>query len=162
MNATQVNPAELSATGAASLPGHSTHLTTRFGEVQVADDSVIGFPEGLIGLGGSSYALLSTDAGSPFMWLQSLEDPAIALPVTNPHRFFKDFAVELADGDAERLGLDETEPVDVFVTVTASAATAEFTVNLKAPILIWKGEGHQLINQAPGVAVKTPLFGQPA
>ena len=82
-------------------------------------DSIIEFPDGLIGLGGSRYALLSTDAKSPFLWLQSLDDDAVALPVTNPHRFFKEFVVELADGDAESFGFDDGVPADVYVTVTA-------------------------------------------
>ena len=124
-------------------------------------DSIIEFPDGLIGLGGSRYALLSTDAKSPFLWLQSLDNEAVALPVTNPHRFFDEFVVELAGRqEAERLGFADGEfPADVYVTVTASSVLTDITVNLKAPILIRDGKGHQLINQgATGAAVKTPLF----
>jgi flagellar assembly factor FliW len=135
-----------------------TFSTSRFGEVEVIVDSIIAFPDGLIGLVGNRYALLSTDADSPFLWLQSLDDPATALPVTNPHRFFKDFAVELADADAEQFGLDDGVPADVYVTVTASSVVTDLTVNLKAPILIRDHRGHQVINQAAGVKVKTPLF----
>jgi flagellar assembly factor FliW len=135
-----------------------TYPTSRFGPVDVIVDSIIEFPDGLIGLGGQRYALLSTDANSPFLWLQSLDDPGVALPVTNPHRFFKEFVVELADGDAESLGFDDGEPSDVYVTVTASGVVTEITVNLKAPILIRDGSGHQVINQRDGVAIKTPLF----
>ena len=94
--------------------------SSRFGTVEIAPDSVVEFPDGLIGLGGSRYALLSTDADSPFLWLHSLEDPRIALPVTNPHRFFSDFAVELNDEDVARLGFDDDGAVDVYVTVRAS------------------------------------------
>ncbi len=139
-------------------PETERHETSRFGEVAVIAESIVAFPDGLIGLGGSRYALLSTDARSPFLWLQSLEHPAIALPVTNPHRFFKGFAVELADADAENLGFDDGVPADVYVTVTASSVLSEITVNLKAPILIRAGAGHQVINQRDGAAVKTPLF----
>jgi flagellar assembly factor FliW len=157
MNATPVRPA---ATAGTAEPGHTVHHSARFGEVQIADDSVISFPEGLIGLGGSSYALLSTDPASPFMWLQSLDNPSIALPVTNPHRFFATFSVELSDGDAERLGLDQGDAADVLVTVTASSTPSEVTVNLKAPILVHDGRGYQVINQADGSVVKAPLFPQ--
>jgi flagellar assembly factor FliW len=135
-----------------------TYPTSRFGAVDVIVDSIIDFPDGLIGLGGRRYALLSTDASSPFLWLQSLDNPGIALPVTNPHRFFKEFVVELADADAESLGFDDGVPADVYVTVTASSVVTDITVNLKAPILIRDGKGHQLINQHAGAAVKTPLF----
>jgi flagellar assembly factor FliW len=159
MNATSVY-----ADGAAVTPVEGDavpterHQTSRFGEVEVITDSIIAFPDGLIGLGGSRYALLSTDAKSPFLWLQSLDNPAIALPVANPHRFFKEYLVELADADAQELGFDDGAPADVYVTVTASSVLSEITVNLKAPILIRDGAGHQVINQRDAVAVKTPLF----
>jgi flagellar assembly factor FliW len=157
MNATSVFPR-----GASADDDHGnrteTFGTSRFGPVDVLVDSIIEFPDGLIGLGGSRYALLSTDPGSPFLWLQSLDNESVALPVTNPHRFFKEFAVELMEGDAERIGFDDGLPADVYVTVTASSNVNEITVNLKAPILMRDGRGYQLINQREGVAVKTPLF----
>lgn len=135
-----------------------TYPTARFGPVDVIVESIIEFPDGLIGLGGSRYALLSTDPSSPFLWLQSLDNESIALPVANPHRFFGDFVVELTDSDAALLGFDDGVPADVYVTVTASSVVSDVTVNLKAPILIRNGHGHQVINQHEGAAVKTPLF----
>ena len=76
--------------------------SSRFGRVEIDPGSVIEFPDGLIGLSGSRYALLARDPDTPFLWLQSLEDPALALPVTNPHQFFSQFTVEVTDEDAER------------------------------------------------------------
>jgi flagellar assembly factor FliW len=157
MNATSVY-----TPGAAAQDGHEpqteSYPTSRFGAVDVLVDSIIEFPDGLIGLGGSRYALLSTDAKSPFLWLQSLDNATVALPVTNPHRFFQNFAVELIEADAEKLGFDDGRPADVYVTVTASNVVSEITVNLKAPILIRDGSGHQLINQSDTASIKTPLF----
>lgn len=132
--------------------------SSRFGTVEIAPESVLDFPEGLIGLGGHRYALLAREPDSPFLWLHSLEDPTLALPVTNPHRFFTDFSVELNDGDAERLGVDTSLSVDVYVTVRAAPALEEFTANLKAPILISDGHAHQVINQAKGAEIRAPLF----
>ena len=132
--------------------------STRFGSVQVDPGSVLEFPEGLIGLGGSRYALIGNDPDAPFLWLQSLEDPGLALPLTNPHRFFADFAVEVVDEDAERLALDASTAMDVYVTVRAAPALEEFTANLKAPILVRSGQAWQVINQAPGCELRVPLF----
>jgi flagellar assembly factor FliW len=133
--------------------------STRFGQVEIDPSRVVEFPDGLIGLGGSRYALLAAEASSPFLWLQSLDDPALALPVTNPHQFFSSFSVELSDDEAERLGLDDVTAVAVYVTVRAAEALEDFTVNLKAPILVWSGRGHQVINQAPGCELRAQLFG---
>ena len=132
--------------------------SSRFGHLEIDPGSVIEFPEGLIGLGGSRYALISDAPDAPFQWLQSLEDPSLALPVTNPHRFFADFAVEVVDEDAERLGLDGTSAMDVYVTVRAAPVLEDFTANLKAPILVRAGQAWQVINQAPGCELRVPLF----
>ena len=132
--------------------------SSRFGRVEIEPTAVIEFPEGLIGLGGSRYTLLASGPDTPFLWLQSLDDPALALPVTNPHRFFADFAVEVVDEDAERLGLAAASAMDVYVTLTAAPVPEDFTANLKAPILVRAGQAWQVINQAPGSELRAPLF----
>jgi flagellar assembly factor FliW len=134
--------------------------STRFGQVEVDPATVVEFPDGLIGLGGSRFALLASDAESPFMWLHSVEDPGLALPVTDPRRFFPDYRVELDEDEAERLGLDEETATAVYVTVRAAESLEDFAANLKAPILISSGTGHQVINQAPGCALRASLFGE--
>jgi len=50
--------------------------------------------------------------------------------------------------------------VDVYVTIVASAELSEFTANQKAPILIWGGQGHQIINQAADTHLRAPLFAE--
>ena len=134
--------------------------STRFGRVEIDPDTLIEFPEGLIGLGGSRYALLTDDPGGPLMWLHCIDDPSLSLPVTEPHRFFSEYRVELTDEDGDRLGLDDETPVDVYVTVVAAAELSDFTANQKAPILIRGGRGHQVINQAPGCDLRAPLFAE--
>lgn len=132
--------------------------SSRFGQLEIDPKAVLEFPEGLIGLGGSRYALIGDDADAAFLWLQSLDNPGLALPVTNPHRFFADFAVEVVDEDAERLGLDGSNAMDVYVTVRAAPVLEDFTANLKAPILVRSGQAWQVINQAPGCELRVPLF----
>ena len=132
--------------------------SSRFGLVEIDPDRIVEFPDGLIGLGGSRFALLASDENSPFLWLHSLEDPDLALPVTDPARFFEGFGVELADEDAERLGLDDVTAVAIYVTVRAAETLEDFSANLKAPILVWNGKGHQVINQASESPLRAPLF----
>lgn len=135
-----------------------TMHSTRFGEMQIPEDSVIEFPSGLIGLAGTQYTLLARSPESAFIWLHSLEDPELAIPVTNPWRFFGDYEVELSDDEAERLGIGETDQTSVYVTVRAAQELEDFCANLAAPILICRGRGHQVINQAPDAPVRAPLF----
>lgn len=132
--------------------------STRFGTLEVPADAVVDFPHGLIGLGGSRYALLARSEESTFVWLHSLEDPELAIPLTNPWRFFSSYEVELSDDEAERIGVTEADATSVYVTVRAGEALEDFSVNLRAPILIADGSGHQVINQAPDAPVRAPLF----
>lgn len=136
----------------------TTVHSTRFGRLEVPTEAVIDFPNGLIGLGGTQYALLAKAEDSAFVWLHSIDDPELAIPVTNPWRFFDDYAVELSDDEAARIGIDDAEQTSVYVTVRAAEELGDFTANLRAPILISNGKGHQVINNAGDYAFKTPLF----
>lgn len=131
--------------------------SSRFGTLEIADEDVIEFPTGLIGLGGSRYALVAPSEDGAFCWLHSLEDPALALPVANPWQFFADYAVELSDKASEPITADPSD-VAVWVTVRAGAELADFHANLRAPILIAEGKGHQIINEAADAPVRAPLF----
>ena len=53
--------------------------TSRFGDIEVQEGDVIELPHGLIGFPElKKYVLLDHDKDSPFKWLQSLDDGAIA------------------------------------------------------------------------------------
>ncbi|HTN25592.1 MAG TPA: flagellar assembly protein FliW [Solirubrobacteraceae bacterium] len=136
--------------------------STRFGTLEIEAEAVLSFPRGLIGLGGSRYALLSTDPDSPFSWLHSIEDPDLALPVTRPWAFFPDYEVVLSEVEAASIGLSGDAPKDVWVTVRATERVEDFTVNLRAPIVVTPGpdgpEAFQVINDAPDADVRVPLF----
>jgi flagellar assembly factor FliW len=129
--------------------------SSRFGTLEIESGAIIEFPTGLIGLGGRRWAVVSTSLTGPFQWLHSLDDPSLALPVTDPWAFFNDYAVELSDEDTARFKADN---VAVWVTVRAGSELSDFSVNLRAPILISEGEGHQVINEATHAPVRAALF----
>lgn len=135
-----------------------TLQSTRFGDLEVSEESVIEFPQGLIGLGGNRYTLLARSDDAAFVWLHSLDDPALALPLTNPWRFFDSYEVEIADDEAARMGIVSDDDTAVYVTVRAAESLEDFSANLRAPILVSNGLGHQVINQAPDAPVRAPLF----
>ncbi len=132
--------------------------STRFGTLQVPAADLIEFPRGLIGLGGRRYALIDRNPGSGFRWLHSLEDAALALPVVDPREFFESFELALAEDDRERVGVEDPSVAQIYVTVRAAADPAAIVVNLRAPLVVWRGRGHQVINTAPGAELQVPLF----
>jgi flagellar assembly factor FliW len=149
------------------MAAHTTHggsveavtlRSTRFGELEIPADAVLEFPNGLIGLGGSRYTLLARSEDAMFVWLHSVDDPEMAIPLTNPWRFFADYAVELSDADEQRIGISDAAEAQVYVTVRAAEAIEDFTANLRAPILLVNGRGFQVINQVPDSPVRIPLL----
>jgi flagellar assembly factor FliW len=136
--------------------------STRFGALDIPDDAVIEFPNGLIGLGGTRYTLIARDESAPFLWLHSIDDPSLAVPVTSPWNFFSSFEVEISDGEAERIGVTDPSDAEVLVTVRSGESIDDFRANLRAPILIAGGRGHQVINEARNQSVRAPLFAEVA
>jgi flagellar assembly factor FliW len=133
--------------------------SSRFGALEIPDAEAIEFPLGLIGLGGLRYALIDRNPGSGFRWLHSLEDPGLALPVVDPHDFFAGFTLVLSAEDRERIGASDLSAAQVYVTVRTAPNPADTLVNLRAPLILWEGRGHQVLNTAPGAELRVPLFG---
>ena len=138
-----------------------TLKSTRFGEVELPDEAIVEFPSGLIGLRGTRYALLPHGEDGTFVWLHSMDDPDLALPLTKPWSFFPRYEVELSDSEAERIGVSDPAQAEVFVTVRAADEAKNFSANLRAPIIISSGRGFQVINEADDAPVRAPLFAQP-
>jgi flagellar assembly factor FliW len=136
----------------------ATYESSRFGALEIPAEEVIEFPLGLIGLGGLRYALLDRNPGTGFLWLHSLEDPHLALPVVDPRRFFRPFALQLTAEDRERVGAPDPASAQVYVTVRTAPDPADIMVNLRAPLVIWELCGHQVLNTAPGAELRVPLF----
>jgi flagellar assembly factor FliW len=134
--------------------------STRFGVIDIADEAVIEFPDGIIGLPGTRYALIAQNEGSSFYWLHSVDDPSVALPVTQPWLFFPTYDVLVSEDDCEQLGIESPEQADVFCVVRASQRLEDFTVNLRGPIVVHASarQGRQIINEAGDYDVRQPLF----
>lgn len=134
--------------------------SVRFGTVELAEQALVDFPLGLIGLPGSGYAFLEAEGEGAIRWLHSTEDPALALPVIDPRAVFAGFELAVGEEERERIGVEDLDQAQVYVTVRASPDPAQSTVNLRAPLVIWQGRGHQVINTAPGADLRVPLFAE--
>jgi flagellar assembly factor FliW len=131
--------------------------SSRFGDVEVDPEAVIEFPRGLIGLGGDKYALLGKPEDEAIVWLHSVNDPDLAVPVADPWSFFADYAVDLPDDEAERMGITDPAQARVLVVVRVGETPQECYANLKAPILVVNGTGHQVLNEADA-PLRAPLL----
>lgn len=122
--------------------------TTRFGEIEVKSADVIELASGLIGFPElKRYVLLDHDKDSPFKWLQSLDDGAIAFVLVNPLLFKPDYAVEVTETEVTDLDLKSEEDAVISVIITIPSNPQNMTANLKAPLVfnLKNRRGKQLV-----------------
>ena len=109
--------------------------TTRFGQVQANQDDVIVFPQGLIGFESSRQWLILPDPeNSEVLWLQSLTQPQVALPLISPRRFAPDYRVGVTNRSLAPLHLRNADRVFIMNVMSKSGKT--LTINLRSPIVI--------------------------
>jgi len=135
--------------------------SSRFGALEVAPEEVIEFPLGLIGLRGTTYALIDRNPGTGFLWLHALEDRSLALPVVRPEQFFASFCLRISDEDRVQTGIEHLRGASCYVTVRASSPPLRLTANLRAPLVIRDQTGFQVINTDDSAPLKAPLFTLP-
>jgi flagellar assembly factor FliW len=112
--------------------------TSRFGAIEFEETDVIDFAEGLLGFEGyRRFVILQHNEGSPFRWLQSIEEPGLAFLVTDPAAFLADYSPEMPAEAARALAIDEQTPRLVYTIVTIPPGKPEeMTLNLAGPIVV--------------------------
>ncbi len=113
--------------------------TRVFGDITIDDDRILYFPQGIVGFPELvQFTLLhDVDRGSDSIhWLQSIQEPAFAMPVMNPLYVAQDYDPQVEDEMLQVLGDLDPEEMLVFVTVTVPKDITQMSVNLKAPIII--------------------------
>lgn len=111
--------------------------TTRFGTVEVSEDSILKMPDGMLGFPSCKrYVLLHDGTNTPFKWLQAVDDPALAFIVINPTDFFPDYEIVLNDDQVALLDIKEAIEAVMLTTVTVDKENGRITTNLLGPIVI--------------------------
>ena len=137
--------------------------TTRFGELEIADSSVITFNKGIPGFEESKeYVLIPADdkGETPFFFLQSIDREEVNFFLVDPFSFFKEYDVKLEEQMVDRLKLESPSDALVLTTVTAKGEIKDATTNLKAPFVINNSKqlGVQIVLDNKDYLIKQPLF----
>lgn len=137
--------------------------TKYFGMVDIDDDKVITFDDGLIGLEEyKKFAVINDveEEHTVISWLQSLEEPGFALPIIDPLLIEKDYNPVVEDEWLEGLGELNGEDYFVLVTLTVPENVEKMTANLKAPIVINMNtkKGAQIIVENQEYIVRYPVY----
>lgn len=137
--------------------------TKVFGEIDIADEKIIHFPSGIIGFPEmTEFALVHDEEKGigAIHWLQSVQEPAFAMPVMDPLLVRPDYNPEVDDELLRSIGELIPDEMLVLVTVTVPGDLTKMSVNLRGPIIINAAEKKacQVIIEGEDYAVKYPIY----
>ena len=136
--------------------------TTRFGEVEIQDSDILTFPSGLLGFSNEHhYVLIEDEMGSPFQWLQSLDNQELAFVTISPEIAFNDFSLDLTEDHLKKLEAKDIKDLTVKCIVTMAKQLKDVTVNLQGPLLLnlKKKLCMQVVVADGTYTTRHPLFG---
>lgn len=125
-------------------------LQTRyFGKLDIMESDIFHFRHGVPGFEGVKRFILidNEQEGSPFKWLQGVDEPKPAFVIVDPFVIRKDYEVKLDDEVLKELDIKEAGTVSVYCIVVVPDDISKMTVNLQAPLVINNAshKGRQLI-----------------
>ena len=138
--------------------------TRLFGEIEIADEKIITFPNGIIGFPDmTKFTMIydeekGTNAG--IRWLQSMDEPTFAMPVMDPLVVKEDYNPEVDDEILKNIGTLTPDNILVLVTITVPSDLTQMSVNLQGPIIINVDERKacQVIVDTLDYPVKYPVY----
>ena len=124
--------------------------TSRFDRVEIQADDILFFRNGLLGFEACQHWVVLADGENRSVaWLQSVQNPDVAMPVVSPRRFVPDYQVKIDPRDVEKLQLKAVE--QAYVLGIVSRDSEVLTLNLRAPVVINLNRriGYQIITVDP-------------
>ena len=138
--------------------------TKYFGELDLGEDKIITFEKGLMGFENfTKYTILfdtEEESKGNIMWFQSVEEPALALPVISPIHVMEEYDPQVNDDWLKGLGELTEDNICVLLTMTVTSEVKDTTANLKAPLVINSDtrKGCQVIAENPDYVVKYNVY----
>lgn len=111
--------------------------STRFGDLEVDEEDVIHFPVGIPGFEDRHKWILVGEDDNAIMWLHSVDEGDLALPVTPPEAVKSDYNAKIPRESLEQIGGENMEDVILLIVVAIPPGRPwDMTANLRAPILV--------------------------
>jgi flagellar assembly factor FliW len=132
----------------------------RFGVCTYGDSEVIRFPWGLPGFAAMRrFLVISVDGEQGYVWLQSLDDRSVAIPLCDPWSLFDDYEAPLPLYAKQSLEIETADSFCLMCVLVARESEAETTINLLAPIVINLESriGRQVTLENQRYSVRTPV-----
>lgn len=135
--------------------------TERFGIFELKDKKTLQFPNGIPGFEElRSFILLEAEENKPLLWLQSIENKHIALPVVIPFELIGDYYVDVRESELSDLNLEAPDDLLILCVVVIPEDVRKMTANLASPIVInaKRGVGKQLVIDAATLPLRFPIY----
>lgn len=132
--------------------------TRRFGQVEVSEEDVVTFPEGLVGLSRfKRFVMLRDPESANLVWLQSADKEDFALATLHSTSLGTEYKVEVTADEVESIRLDKPDDAEVFVVINRVEGT--YYANLRGPLIINAERmlGKQVVLRNPAYGVRHPL-----
>ncbi len=112
--------------------------TSRFGEMEVPEETFITFPSGLVGFPAfQRYVVFDAGEDCAYQWFQAVDEESLALIIVDVHMVDPEFHLKLSDEGLAQLDLGETDSVMILAIVSIPPGNPEqATANLRAPLII--------------------------
>lgn len=136
--------------------------TSRFGQLEVDEDRLMTFGEGILGFPEQKkYALVQTGHGSGFYWLQSIDAPDVAFVLCDPRLFVTDYQVPVKLEELKGIELTDVDHAQVFVIVNKVGDL--LTGNFQGPLVVnvSNRQGRQLVLSDKRYSTRHPLMRVP-
>jgi len=109
----------------------------RFGALEIPENKFISMARPVLGFEKlTRFCLIERDEFWPFLWMQSVDDSAVAFIVVNPALFNSDYRIELNPNEISELEPTSPELIETYVIANVTDNGKQMTINLQAPILI--------------------------
>ena len=140
-------------------------INTRiFGEIEISEEKILHFENGIIGFPDLKRFTLIHDEEKGnkvgIRFLQSIEEPDFAMPVMDPLMVKEDYDPEVNDELLASLGNLTEENILVLVTASIPSDLTKMSVNLQGPFVINVDEckACQIIVEGDKYPVKFPIY----
>ncbi len=111
--------------------------TLRFGELEIPKEKIITMAKPVLGFEQlKQFCIIESHDFEPFMWFQSVEDPAVAFIIVNPLFFNADYRIEVNPKEIEELRVGDVKAVETYVIATIPSDPCKMSVNMQGPLLI--------------------------
>lgn len=112
--------------------------TKTLGIKTVDEEHTLEISEGLFGFENYKKFALIESGYPPFIWLQSLDEKALAFLLVDPFLICNDYEADIDDESLKKISVTSPEDVIVMAVVTIPSDGKAITANLQGPLIINK------------------------